>query len=349
MARSTDSFTVATIDGTLRVVSITIDGANDAAVITGDAAGDVIEAGGINNGAPGVPTDIGDLDSTDVDNPADAWQAVAAGAATVNGYGSYALTAAGVWTYTLDNSNAAVQAPQRRRHLDRQLHGADRGRHRARGLHHHHRGQRHAGGGGGRQRRRCGDRERRGGRRSLGCGQRAHQRHRRRHWRQQDRDRGERFGAERRRAAGRHLRHADAPGRRQLELCAQRRRPRNQRPGGGSGRHRRLQLHRFRRQRRHLVRGADHHHYGGQRCAGGDRGGGQRRGDGRGAAGDGGGRYHRLRRRRSHRRPRHIGHAGGNWLSRHLCRGRDQRLDRRRHRAGDLAVRRQQCAAAVAR
>ena len=104
-----DSFTVATIDGTLRVVSITIDGANDAAVITGDAAGDVIEAGGINNGAPGVPTDIGDLDSTDVDNPADAWQAVAAGAATVNGYGSYALTAAGVWTYTLDNSNAAVQ------------------------------------------------------------------------------------------------------------------------------------------------------------------------------------------------------------------------------------------------
>ena len=35
---------------------------------------------------------------------------MAAGAATANGYGTYALTAAGVWTYTLDNTNAAVQA-----------------------------------------------------------------------------------------------------------------------------------------------------------------------------------------------------------------------------------------------
>ena len=33
-----------------------------------------------------------------------------AGTATVNGYGSYAVTAAGVWTYTLDNSDPAVQA-----------------------------------------------------------------------------------------------------------------------------------------------------------------------------------------------------------------------------------------------
>ena len=29
---------------------------------------------------------------------------------TASSYGSYTLTAAGVWTYTLDNSNAAVQA-----------------------------------------------------------------------------------------------------------------------------------------------------------------------------------------------------------------------------------------------
>ena len=79
-------------------------------MITGDATGDVTEAGGVDNGTPGTPTDTGDLDSTDVDNPADAWQAVLAGAATANGYGTYALTAAGVWTYTLDNNNAAVQA-----------------------------------------------------------------------------------------------------------------------------------------------------------------------------------------------------------------------------------------------
>ena len=51
----------------------------------------------------------GDLLATDVDNAADAFQAVAAGAATTNGYGTYGVTAAGVWTYTLDNTNATVR------------------------------------------------------------------------------------------------------------------------------------------------------------------------------------------------------------------------------------------------
>ena len=102
-----DAFTALTADGTGREVAITIHGRNDAAIITGDAIGAVAEAG---NG-PGTPTDSGDLDAADVDNAVDAWQAVAAGA-TVNGYGTYALTAAGVWTYTLDNDNAAVQALQ---------------------------------------------------------------------------------------------------------------------------------------------------------------------------------------------------------------------------------------------
>src|SRR5205823_1330357 len=36
-------------------------------------------------------------------------QAVAAGAATTNGYGTFAMTAAGVWTYTLNNNNSTVQ------------------------------------------------------------------------------------------------------------------------------------------------------------------------------------------------------------------------------------------------
>ena len=53
---------------------------------------------------------MGDLNHTDVDNTNDVWQTAAAGSATTNGYGTYQLTAAGVWTYTLDNSNAAVQA-----------------------------------------------------------------------------------------------------------------------------------------------------------------------------------------------------------------------------------------------
>ena len=107
----TDTFTVATVDGTEQVVSITITGANDAAVITGPVTGTAVEAGGVaNGGTPGIPTVTRDLLSTDVDNPSDTWQPVAAGAATANGYGTYALTATGVWTYTLDNSNPAVQA-----------------------------------------------------------------------------------------------------------------------------------------------------------------------------------------------------------------------------------------------
>ena len=106
----TDTFTATTIDGTSQVVTITINGANDAPVITGPVTGTVVEAGGINNGTTGTPTATGDLSSADVDNPADGWQAVAAGAASVSGYGTYALTAAGAWTYTLNNSNAAVQA-----------------------------------------------------------------------------------------------------------------------------------------------------------------------------------------------------------------------------------------------
>ena len=106
----TDTFTAFTVDGTSQVVTITINGANDAAVITGAATGTVAEAGGVANGTPGTPTATGDLSSTDVDNPNDAWTAVGTATASANGYGSYTLTAAGVWTYTLDNSNAAVQA-----------------------------------------------------------------------------------------------------------------------------------------------------------------------------------------------------------------------------------------------
>ena len=34
------------------------------------------EAGGVANGTPGTPTATGDLNSTDVDNAADAWTAV---------------------------------------------------------------------------------------------------------------------------------------------------------------------------------------------------------------------------------------------------------------------------------
>ena len=92
------------------MVTITIDGANDVAVITGVSSGSVTEAGGVNNGTPGTPIATGDLDSTDVDNPNDAWDPVGTSLRGTNGFSTYTVTPTGVWTYTLDNSNAAVQA-----------------------------------------------------------------------------------------------------------------------------------------------------------------------------------------------------------------------------------------------
>ena len=57
----TDTFTASTVDGTSQLVTITIHGANDAAVITGPATGAVTEAGGVANGTAGTPTATGDL------------------------------------------------------------------------------------------------------------------------------------------------------------------------------------------------------------------------------------------------------------------------------------------------
>jgi VCBS repeat-containing protein len=92
-----------------QLVTITINGTNDAAVITGDTTGAVVEAGGVANAIPGTPTDTGNLDATDVDDPADSWTVVGIPTASSNGYGSFTITADGVWSYTLDNTNPTVQ------------------------------------------------------------------------------------------------------------------------------------------------------------------------------------------------------------------------------------------------
>ena len=105
-----DSFVVTTVDGTQQTVNVTINGANDAAVINGATTGSVTEAGGTNNSIPGTPTASGTLTDSDVDNPLNTFTAVAAGAATSNGYGTYAMTEGGTWTYTLNNANATVNA-----------------------------------------------------------------------------------------------------------------------------------------------------------------------------------------------------------------------------------------------
>ncbi|MCP3402320.1 VCBS domain-containing protein [Bradyrhizobium sp. CCGB20] len=103
----TDTLTVTTIDGTPQVVTITIRGSNDAAVISGTSTGSVVEAGGA---SPGMPIAAGTLVATDVDDPFSTFVAVGAPTASAHGYGCFTITAAGEWTYKLDNANAAVQA-----------------------------------------------------------------------------------------------------------------------------------------------------------------------------------------------------------------------------------------------
>ncbi|WP_183939881.1 VCBS domain-containing protein, partial [Rhizobium paranaense] len=76
------------------------------AVITGDVAKSVTEDGGVNNGTAGVPTANGVLSATDVDS--DHSFTVQSNVAT--SYGHFTIGANGQWSYTLDNSNASVQA-----------------------------------------------------------------------------------------------------------------------------------------------------------------------------------------------------------------------------------------------
>ncbi|QIO32152.1 VCBS domain-containing protein [Bradyrhizobium sp. 1(2017)] len=103
----TDQFTVTTVDGTQQVVTITINGVNDAAVISGTKTGSVLESGCISYGKP-IAT--GTLAATDVDNPANTFTAVTSPAASAGGYGTFTMTAEGLWTYTLDNNNSVVDA-----------------------------------------------------------------------------------------------------------------------------------------------------------------------------------------------------------------------------------------------
>ncbi len=138
----TDTFTAFTVDGTAQLVTVTIHGANDAAVISGTTAGAVTEAGGVNNGIPGTPTATGDLTSTDVDNPNDAWTAVSAPTASANGFGSYTLTADGRLDLHAQQQQSRRAGAQCRRCPDRQLHGDHGRRHRPAGHHHHRRRQR---------------------------------------------------------------------------------------------------------------------------------------------------------------------------------------------------------------
>ena len=102
-----DTFSVFTADGTPQTITISINGRNDSAVISGTISGTIIEAGGVDNSLVNNPSAVGTLTDTDVDNPLNTFTAQGTIATT---YGTYTMTAGGVWTYTVDNTNAAVEA-----------------------------------------------------------------------------------------------------------------------------------------------------------------------------------------------------------------------------------------------
>ncbi|SCB31799.1 T1SS-143 repeat domain-containing protein [Rhizobium multihospitium] len=102
----TDTFTVSSVDGTTRDIVVTINGVNDPAVITGDVAAIVMEAGGVNNGTVGVPTASGVLSATDVDSA----PSFTAQNSVATSYGHFTIGADGHWNYVLDDNNNAVQA-----------------------------------------------------------------------------------------------------------------------------------------------------------------------------------------------------------------------------------------------
>ncbi|MFG6413489.1 VCBS domain-containing protein [Roseateles sp. DC23W] len=99
----TDSVAVATADGTQQIITVTITGTNDAAVITGTSTATLTESNAVQSAG-------GTLASTDVDSsPAFVAQT---GAAGNNGYGSFSIDAAGVWTYTLGSAHDAFVGGQ---------------------------------------------------------------------------------------------------------------------------------------------------------------------------------------------------------------------------------------------
>jgi VCBS repeat-containing protein len=112
-APTATDFTITVSDGTLsagQTFTIAINGVNDAAIISGATSGTVIEASGIANTARGTPSATGTLTSADVDNTPDTFTAVSAPTASARGFGTFTMTANGVWAYTIDQANGAVQA-----------------------------------------------------------------------------------------------------------------------------------------------------------------------------------------------------------------------------------------------
>ncbi len=96
----TETITVQSLDGTTHNIVITINGTNDAAVITGADTGSVTEDAG------NTLTTSGSLTVTDVDGGEASFTAE-----TVTGsYGSLTMASDGSWSYSASNSHADIQA-----------------------------------------------------------------------------------------------------------------------------------------------------------------------------------------------------------------------------------------------
>jgi VCBS repeat-containing protein len=70
----------------------------------------VIEIRGVVNATPGTETATGTLTDTDPDDPPNTFTVVSSPKKSAGGYGTFTMTAAGVWTYTLDDTNSTVRA-----------------------------------------------------------------------------------------------------------------------------------------------------------------------------------------------------------------------------------------------
>ncbi|MDP9964697.1 VCBS repeat-containing protein [Variovorax paradoxus] len=101
-----DSFTAVSSDGTAsRVVTVTITGTNDVPTIGGVASATVQEDVAVSGGSLAAS---GALTIADVDAGQSNFMPQASTGGS-NGYGSFALAADGNWTYTVNNSQTAIQ------------------------------------------------------------------------------------------------------------------------------------------------------------------------------------------------------------------------------------------------
>ncbi|WP_255253635.1 VCBS domain-containing protein [Pelagimonas varians] len=105
----TDTLTVSTVDGTTKQITVTINGTDDKAVISGVSTGTVKEDDHTHH-VPGLPVTIntgGRLTVTDADSGEDNFGAAQLVLGTLGGH--FVLGASGTWSYAIRNDLPAVQ------------------------------------------------------------------------------------------------------------------------------------------------------------------------------------------------------------------------------------------------